>query len=265
MLSSNEAGLNSSTYTMTEILQRIRFARGDIDIPPKLRFFCNLPEEAEPGVGKLRLLEVADLVLLEPNTTFDVFLGPYALHRAWVLEGLLNKLRNHSLELDKAIGNWWHEGIFRQNRSAQREAAEFISAQLPGKVEDEDLARAMLFEARGGEQSTRDFEDSIAEFYDIIDLPIGFVTFVYAFLADGRPIGWPADFIENSVRIATNFGLPIFDSAEIVNRYGVRTAVDERSLYRHEFRNTLASEMLGFARQVAGKAYVAPALATTKA
>src|SRR5688572_8042790 len=79
ILTTNLSGINAAAYTMSEVLQRIRFARGDVEIPAHLRYFCNFSEDTKPGSASLKLLEQADVVLLEPNTTLDIFFGPYAL------------------------------------------------------------------------------------------------------------------------------------------------------------------------------------------
>jgi len=242
--------MNAAAYTMAESLQRVRFVRGEVEIPQWLRYYCNLPTDVEPGANLLRQLERADLVLLEPNTTIDIFFGPYALHRGNVLSAL-SKVRDVSPELLQAASAWWHQGVAPRNRQAQRQAALTIIPALAGRVDDESAVRKLLLECHGEEQSAERYHASLAEFCEIVDLPIGLVTFVYSFLPDGRPMGWPADFVENTVEAASRLKLPMLDSAEVVARHGVDVAMDKnRMLYRKEFLPTMAEEVFRFCQQV---------------
>jgi hypothetical protein len=250
-MTTHAAGINSSTYTMSESIQRIRFVRGDVEVPEHLRYYCNLPTNCKAGSESLQLLEQADVVLLEPNTTFEMFLGPYALHRSQILTGFLNDVSDISEELRAAGSEWFNVGVFGQDRNTQLEAAAILIPALRGRVENEDVARKILLEAKAVEQSFGQYMDSVGEFCDMVDLPIGLVTFVHSFLPDGRPMGWPADFVENTLKIASDLELPTFDSAQMVNRYGVDVCLDDRRmLYRKEFWPVLANEILEFATQL---------------
>lgn len=251
----NSAMMKSAAYTMAENLQRLRFVRGEVEIPQWLRFYCNLPEDVGAGADRLRNFERADIVLLEPNTTINIFFGPYALHRSNVSAGITDKVGTVSDELRQACSAWWYQGVFARNRQAQHDAARTIIPALTGRVDDERVARKILLEARGGEQDFERYQASLAEFCEIVDLPIGLVTFVYAFLPDGRPMGWPAEFIEDTVKAAKSLELPILDSAEIVSRHGVETAMDEnRMLYTKEFLPTVAEEVFRFCGEVLARA-----------
>jgi len=180
-----------------------------------------------------------------------MFLGPYALHRSQILTGFLNTISDVSEELRAAGSAWFNVGLFGQDRDVQQEAAEILIPALHGRVDDEAVARQILLEAKAVEQSFSQYMDSIGEFCDMVNLPIGLVTFVHSFLPDGRPMGWPADFIENTIRIASILELPTFDSALMVNRYGVDVSLDERRmLYRKEFWPILADEFLKFSSQL---------------
>lgn len=236
---------------MAENLQRIRFFRKEVEVPRWLRYFCNLPTDIAPHVELLQPFEQADLVLLEPNTTIDIFYGPYALHRSNVLSAICDKVRDVGPEIHQAIDLWWYRGIVARDREAQREAALTLIPALTGRVDDERVAQKILLECHGEEQSAERYHASIAEFCEIVDLPIGLVTFIYRFLPDGRPIGWPADFIENTIAVARTLNLPMLDSAEIVSRHGVDVALDKNQmLYRPEFVPTVAEEVLKFCQQV---------------
>ena len=75
---------------------------GDVEVPRHLRYFCNLSPDAVAGSDRLRAMEQTDVVLLEPNTTLDVFFGPYVLHRSNILTGFLDTLSAASDELREA-------------------------------------------------------------------------------------------------------------------------------------------------------------------
>jgi len=253
VLTTDEAGLNAATYTMSEVLQRVRFFRGAIEIPEALRYYCNLPKTLSAGTPALRNIEKADLVLLEPNTTLDVFFDNYALHRSQLLTGFLDNLQAAGGEVHRAINSWFNQGIWGRNRQVQHEAAETIIPALAGRVEDEYLARNLLLEAHGEEQDFEQYLESLREFCRVVDLPIGLVTFVFEFLPDGRPMGWPADFVENTLEAARMLGLPVLDSAEAVNRHGVDVALREgRRIYKDEFRPIVGEATLEFCHKVLG-------------
>lgn len=240
-----------ATYTTSEMLQQIRFVRGEIEVPQFLRYYCYLPETLPAGAPEMRKIEEADIVLIEPNTTLDIFFGPYALHRSAILIAILNKLKDVNSDANAAINAWFYKGIWGRDRKVQREAATVLIPLLTGRVDNPALARQLLLECRGEEQDFDHYLRGMSELADIVHLPLGLVSFVYQFLPDGRPLGWPADFIENTFKAAQALNIPVFDSASLVLRHGISTALDsEQRLYRPEFTPVAGKAVLQFCHSV---------------
>ena len=249
----HRAGISEiSCYTTAEALQRIRFCRGDIDLPKSLYFYCALLNEVDPTEGKLRSVEDADLAVFEPNSPLCTYFGSYALNRGKLLP-VLDLLAEISPEARKATKAWFSNGLLACNHDRLREAAEVLVPLLPGHVDNVELVRELLLGMRGHRQDVQEFIAAIGEIKDMLaPLPLGLVAYIHQILPNGRLMPWPPDHLDNTLEAARRLDLPIFNPVETSLRHGVDRAMYERYTYRDEFREVLAEPLYDFCLKTAG-------------
>jgi len=255
-LSSVQIGLGSiSCYTMAECLQRIRFCRGEFDVPDRFRFYCNLPRAFDPVAQNARRVEDVDLVLLEPNSPIGTFFDAYALNRSTLLTGFINALAQLGSETSKATSAWFQRGLLGCNDESLREAAQALLPLIDDRFDDPATIRDLLLGARGRPQDLKAYVDSIAELRDMVGRPIGLVAYIHQYLPDGRPLPWPPDHLENTIQAAQRLGIPLFNPMVVVQEHGVASAMDEqRKLYRNEFCPVIGEALFDFCQAIVDEA-----------
>jgi hypothetical protein len=245
-------GLSSSVsaYTLDEAIQAIRFVRGEFDIPRGLRALCALPDGPDEAASWSPT--APDLVLVEINSPVRIAYGPYSLCRATLNENLLNRLGKKSEEIYLAASRWYAFGLMEDNGEMRAETSEILLDALANEPDfpNAELARSILTETV---PHRRDFEEivaGLATLRALIDAPLAMVTYTHQYMPDGRPLPWPADFVEVQEAAAERLGLPVFRPSRIVRARGFATAMREDGIhYQEAFVPTLAEAMLAFIKE----------------
>lgn len=223
-------------------LQLLNVARGSLTIPAQYRNVCysGLPDEVVPDASER--LASADLVLIEMSTPFELHFRRFILNH--------NRLRTYATAIfrplgeaaEKASRKWL--GSFHKRDEALRaqRAWELIEFLDDGDVEDRHL-RAIIAETTARYSG----EDQIARYLKmnrkVLGLPIGVVIFIFRYLPDGTPVEWPAGFNDDVRGAAKGLGIPVYDPAPLVQRHGVRTAIDsDGGHYSYKFNNVVADD-----------------------
>jgi|GEM_PF-1865228 len=241
------AGPPFFTYTFGEMLQAIACYRGDRRIPSELHALCNKSPRGSPTPANSPI-EASDIALAEPNTSNEIVFDGYHLNRSPVWN-LLTPLRRLGPSARRLCSQWYDKGVVGMDEEARRAAAEALVALIPEHVPDRELTSAIIGGARGGRRDPRRGMDCLAK---ALDTPLGIVTFTWAYMADGRPVSWPAEFHGQILGAALELGLPVFEPHRLVRQTGVAVALGaDLRHYREAFMPVIAKPLIEFAHSVA--------------
>lgn len=89
--------------------------------------------------------------------------------------------------------------------------------------------------------------DGLRRLAATIGAPIGVALFAWAYMPDGRPLSWPADFLREMIEATEALGIPAFDPRPLVQAAGVETALagDQRH-YADGFLPVVAKPLIEF-------------------
>ena len=232
-------------YTLDEALQLIRFMRGELDIPPLFRSICGLGP-TEDVLGLRNCFDHTQAVLVEINSPVAICYGRYALSRAQVIETILNPIRT-TPELSAAASAWYNQGLMAANSTIRETTAQMLAHATPDSLPDADLVRAVIVDARPRQRDFDSLVEGLAEIRAAFGVPTGVVTYTYQYMPDGRPLPWPADFVDQTIAVARKLDLPIFQPSEIVRSHGAsRALAPDRVHYQPEFAAVLAEALWKF-------------------
>lgn len=249
-------------YSVHEALRTLQFYRGKLAIPKSLRQFCALPVDFDPISDGGERFEDAEITLLEPNTNLYHLFSGIPLTRTEIDRHILTPLRAVEGKVADAAVAWFTYGLMQCDEKVQEEAAGVLVTELEGRVDNPELARAILLETRSVSPDRDTYIAAIAELKETIRLPLGIVTFTFQYLANGRGLSWPPDFVESTMEAAKQHGIPCFHPAELVRKYGARIALkDDLRFYTPEFEVVIGEEMLKFCHAVAGRPSHSPDVA----
>lgn len=216
-------------------VQLLRFCRGDLEIPERVRKLCYADPAHVPTGSQCRVLGGADLALVEMSTPIEVVYRGFVLNNNRLKDRFLAPLRRKFPKLE-ALAYWRSKGLQKRNDAARAQAVEEILANLPPDSEDNLFARDLIELARVRETKTADIVADLHCLQTELPLPLGIILHNFNYMPDGRPISWPADFRANCLAAAKELGVPVYDPAALVASYGATAALTEDMRhYSHEF------------------------------
>ncbi|MGI8839818.1 MAG: hypothetical protein ACR2F8_03390 [Caulobacteraceae bacterium] len=191
------------------------------------------------------------MALAEPNTSHEIEFEGYHINRAPVWN-LLAPFRRLGPAARQLSSQWYDKGIVAMNDDARRAAAEGLVPLIADDAPDRELTAAILRGARGGRC---DVCDGMGRLAKALETPLGIVTFTWAYMADGRPISWPAEFHGQVLGAARELGLPVFEPHRLVEDAGVAFALKaDLRHYTEPFMSIFAGPLIQFAVSVAARA-----------
>ena len=246
-------------YTLDEALQLVRFMRGEFDIPPLFRELCRL-DRREDAPSLRGCFDTADAILVEINSPVAIRYSRYALCRSQLITLVLSHLKG-SDELARASNAWYHQGLMGENCDVREDMAQRLARAVSDSMPDPDLARAVLVDSRPYRRDVAGLVEGLAELRAAFKAPLGVVTYTHQYMPDGRPLPWPADFIEQTIAAARQLNLPVFHPSDFVRSFGAAKALmPDRVHYQPEFAAALAAPLWEFTTKLVGEsAVVVPA------
>lgn len=239
-----------AVYTLDETLQFLRFMRGEIDIPDWIRALCAMGRGGD-NTGLSACFEAAEAVLIEINSPVAIRYGRFALCRSQLIVHLLNRFKS-TPELAKASNAWYNQGLMAENAAVREETAQRMIQAMSADTPDFDLASAVLVDSRPHRRDLGGLVEGLAELRDAFKAPLGVVTYTHQYMPDGRPLPWPADFVEQTIAAAERLDLPVFNPSEYVKSYGAgRALMPDRVHYQAQFSAALAEPLWEFTQRLA--------------
>jgi hypothetical protein len=253
------AGAPYMIYTFGEMLQTIHCYQGGRSIPPELHPLCNIREGFAPEPTNNPLLRV-DALIIEPATSMEIEFDGYYLNRAPLLS-MLNPVKQAGQPARRLIARWYNKGLVAMDDDARRETAEQLIQYVPESAGEDRakrkwIGRELTIELlRGARGRKTDVRTGMARVVREAGLPTGVVLYTWAFMPDGRGIGWPADFLPKVKAAAAELGLPVFDPRPMVQEAGTATALKaDLRHYQDAFMPVVAKHLVEFAVATADKA-----------
>ena len=134
------------------------------------------------------------------------------------------------------------------NETIRAEAAAKLASYVPGASPHEEFSRALFLETRS---SRTDVLGGFIKMREMLNRPMGVVSYVFRYMPDGRPISWPAGFREEVLAAAKRLDLPVFDPVPMVQSFGIETALQvDLGHYSERFLPLAADGLIEFARSV---------------
>lgn len=240
-------GPSFMTHTFGEMLQAMACYCGEARIPDHLLALCRIPAQCAPTPENSPLGNV-DVVIVEPNTSCEIVFDTYHLNRGPV-KRLIDPCRRISHDARRLASLWLEKGIFGMDEAVRRESAEALTRLIPPDHANRDLVVEILQGARGAKADNRRDLGALRESFEA---PMGVAMFTWAYMPDGRPISWPAEFHRGVFEAASDLGLPTFEPRPLVAEAGVEAALySDLRHYRIEFMPTVAKHLVEFMHQVA--------------
>jgi hypothetical protein len=244
-------GETPGIFSFGEIFQLLAVYRGEIDPPPEIRPLIGMEPEFQPvpGAGSL---DVVDAVLVEPSSAYELKFRGYSINRSAVTNLVYDPLRHADPELYKLVYHWYEKGLVAGNHDVRQDRAEKLIARLPERLPNPELAAAVLRELVS---YPTDVPAAMQRLRQEITKPIGVLVYTFRYMADGRPVSWPREFIDTVVKSAEQLGLPMLEPWRVVQAHGVRVAMQEDLRhYREDFLPAMGIPIGDFAHRVAGEA-----------
>ncbi|WP_416896163.1 MAG: hypothetical protein ACMVY4_11470 [Minwuia sp.] len=235
------------TYTFDEMIQVVELLRNESRMDKTVRFIHGIADDFEPKPGA-GTLEAVDVVLLEPATPYELKFHGCSIHRACLFD-LVNPIKAINVDLARLTSAWYNRGIIKHDDEFRLEAAEKLSDALPDDFPNRDLVRELLNDTVMVEG---DVMAGLRRMQELIDRPMGILTFINQYMPDGRPVSWPANFREDVLNAANTLGIPVLEPYELVGEYGVERALKEDLRhYRDDFMPVVADSIEEFAVGIA--------------
>lgn len=235
------------TFTFGEMFQTIEVLRGKKEVPKEIRPLCLMDDEFVPVARSADFADV-DLFLVEPASSIDLVYRGCSFNRIPLSNIVLQPLRQISKDASKFANHWLRAGLVGQDDEKRLELAESLIALMPKNLDNADFIKSVLLESRARKN---DVLDALTRLQKLVGRPIGIVSFIFRFLADGRAISWPAGHQEEILAAARARDLPVFDPAPVIREYGVDKALKpELSHYVEEFDPVIGDQLAEFAHAV---------------
>lgn len=239
-----------AVYTLDEALQLLRFMRREMDIPDWIRALCAMGRE-EDNSNLSECFDAAKGVIIEINSPVAIRYSRFALCRSEVIGLILNRFKS-TPELAKASNAWYNQGLMGENAIVREETAQRLILAMQPDMPDFDLANAVLVDSRPHRRDLDGLVEGLAELRDAFRGPLGVVTYTHQYMPDGRPLPWPADFVEQTITAAERLSLPVFNPSEFVKSFGAsRALMPDRVHYQPEFSAALAEPLWDFIQRLA--------------
>lgn len=242
-------GLVRENYSLSEMVQLVRFLRGELFLPPEIKQLAGIDLGFEP-LPNIRDFADVDVVLIEPSTPIDIVYGAHVLNRTAIIARIIEPIRatHPEPEMARQTNYWMTKGLYGGDVATQQRLAAELGELLPDATPLADTARDVLMNARAVK---RDVAEGLGQLREMIDRPMGVLTFIFQYLPDGRPVSWPAGFREDVLAAAEAMNLPVFEPWTLVEQYGVAASLkDDLRHYRDEFMPTVSQAIVDFAAGV---------------
>jgi hypothetical protein len=259
-------GTIPSVYTIDEALQLVRFLKGERDIPAELRPYCSILPGIDPRVLPGGALDTADVVILEVNSPVRIEYRGYSLSRAEIIDRIFAPIRDISQEIYRAIDVWYTQGLMGADKTLREAGAKVLIPALPDNMVDVEMARSILSEATSHIRTVDELAEGISALRELIQAPLGMMTYTHQYLPDGRPLPWPPEFVEQQIEAATRLELPYFQPSRVIRKEGVAQALQEdRVHYQDRFQPIMGNVLVEFSAHLVDSARRQPTATAPKA
>jgi hypothetical protein len=242
----NAYGPIKELHSFGEMFQIVEILRGQKKIPEEFESITPMTELSP--VRRACDFGDIDVALLEPASPIELTFRGIAFNRNAINLRLLRPSAGLNEKGRKLAAIWLRQGLVGLNDTIRGETAAALAEHVTGDTPGDALTRALVLEARS---SKSDVLGGFIKMRELLDCPIGVVSYVFRYMPDGRPVSWPAGFREEVFAAAQQLNLPIFDPAPLVQASGVETALmpDQRH-YSERFLPMAGAELVEFARSV---------------
>jgi hypothetical protein len=239
-----------AVHSLGEMFQSIDVLRGEKDIPMELRSLCRMSPRLRADPNGMSFHSV-DVALLEPNSPIEISFRDVLINRNAVMNLVVEPIRAFDSDAGRLAIKWFRLGLMAINDEVRSGMAAELLNTLPDEIEGIDMIRAVLNESHSFKS---DVLDGFRTMQELLGRPIGVVVYTFQYLSDGRAISWPAGFREEILNAAKQVKLPVFNPTELVQKYGVETALDkDLRHYKNEFLPVVADAVIKFAESVASQ------------
>jgi hypothetical protein len=233
-------------HSFGEMFQIVEILRGQRKIPEEFRHITRMPELGPvPGAADFSDVDVA---LIEPASPIELTCRGVAFNRSMIIRRFLKPVADIGREEKKLTAAWLRHGLVGLNETIRAEAAVKLVNYFPGDTPDDEFARALFLETRS---SKTDVLGGFIKMRELLNRPLGVVSYVFRYMPDGRAISWPAGFREEVLAATRRLNLPVFDPVPLVQSFGVNAALnDDLGHYSEAFMPVAAAALVEFAEIV---------------
>jgi hypothetical protein len=233
-------------HSFGEMFQIVEILRGERKLPREYQRITRMTELL-PVTGAANFSNI-DVALLEPASPIELSFRGVAFNRNAITVTFLRPIVDRGREERKVAAAWLRQGLVGMNETIRAEAAAKLASYVPGSSRRDEFARALFLETRS---SRTDVLGGFIKMREMLNRPIGVVSYVFRYMPDGRPISWPAGFREEVLAAAQKLDLPVFDPVPMVQSFGVGTALQaDLGHYSERFMPVAAVGLIEFARNV---------------
>ena len=234
------------THSLGEMFQVMEILRGQMKVPEELRPMSRMVD-LKPVAGASDFSDI-DVALLEPASPIELTFRGIALSRTIIRLKFLKLIVVLHEEKRKLATAWLREGLVGLNETVRAETAAKLVACVPGDSPNDDFIRAVILEMRSAKT---DVLGGFVRMGELLDCPLGVVSYVFRYMPDGRAISWPAGFREEVLAAAQRLKLPVFDPAPLVQSFGVDAALNfDQGHYSRAFLPVAGAGLVEFAETV---------------
>ncbi len=244
-------------HSFAEMFQIVEILRGQRRIPWKFESISRMTE-LRPVPNAIDFHDI-DVALLEPASPIDLTFRGVAIHRNAFIGPFLKPIQDLGKEERKVVSAWLRQGLMGLDETIRVEAGAELASYVVGDSPEDKLARALFRELRSAKA---DVLGGFIKMRELLNRPIGVVSYVFRYMPDGRPISWPAGFREEVLSAAQQLNLPVFDPIPLVQDFGIGAALAEDfGHYSEAFMPVAAEALVRFAESVHRNATAKTAIA----
>ncbi len=248
-------------HSFGEMFQIVEILRGERKLPRESQRISWMTE-LRPVTDAANFSNI-DVALLEPASPIELSFRGIAFNRSAINVKFLKPIVDRGGEERKAAAAWLRQGLVGMNETIRAEAAAKLASYVPGASRRDEFARALFLETRS---SRTDVLGGFIKMREMLNRPIGVVSYVFRYMPDGRPISWPAGFREEVLDAAQRLDLPVFDPSPLVQSFGIESALGpDLGHYSERFMPVAATGLIEFARNVHRSAKLTTAQASALA
>jgi hypothetical protein len=238
----NQIYIGALTHYTAEMIQFVRMCREEVRVPKELLPYV-LPRPDLAIFDSRDALAAADGMMIEVCNQDEILFDSIYLNRNLLQSEIVEPTQKLGEPLLSLVNEWFYNGVLKFNDEHRLHAAEKLIAMMPTGTPEADMHREVVRHARGCRQSAQDLKKDIETLREMVCRKAWILSHVLRYMPDGRPLYWPPDLMRQLRKISAEMGLPLLDTAKVVEEKGPEFSLQDERYYKQQFLDEMGERL----------------------